>query len=72
VVATVRRLVEEKHAAPSQDALVEAAIRHYERQLQDAEDAERWASATQDAEFQAELVDLWAAYAPEDRDAWGR
>jgi len=37
VVATVRRLVVEGHVASSQDALVESAVRLYERHLRDRE-----------------------------------
>jgi hypothetical protein len=44
-VAAVKRLVEEEHRAPSQDALVEQAIREYARLLQDAADAALWAQA---------------------------
>ncbi len=70
VVATVKSLVEERHVAPTQDALVEAAIRQYGRQLQDAEDTRRWSQAAADPEFQAEMAELWAEFADEDAAAW--
>ncbi|HUZ88702.1 MAG TPA: hypothetical protein VMU49_02615 [Candidatus Acidoferrales bacterium] len=48
VVATVRRLVVEGHVASSQDALVESAVRLYERHLRDREEAGRWQKAALD------------------------
>lgn len=69
-VTTVRRLVEEKHVAPSQDALVERAIRLYERHLRDLEDQTRWADAASDPEFRAEQARIWADFARDDRAAF--
>ena len=53
-VATVRRLVEEEHVAPSQDALVEQAINDLARRIQDAADARLWEVAAADDDFGAE------------------
>lgn len=70
VVATVKRLVEEQHVAPSQDALVEQAIVELARQLRDAADARRWQQAATDAEFQTEVAALDEEFAADDLDAW--
>jgi hypothetical protein len=70
VVDTVKALVEERHAARTQDALVEAAVQLFARQLRDRDDAARWAEAANDASFQDELNRLWAECDSEDRAAW--
>lgn len=72
IVTSVKVLVEERHMAPTQDALVEAAIRHYRRLLEDREESRRWSEAAVDPEFQEEVDDVWAAFAQEDRLAWDR
>jgi hypothetical protein len=53
-VALVKHLVEERHLAPSQDALVEQAIAELARRVRDADDARLWEQAASDGEFQAE------------------
>lgn len=70
VVATVRRLVEEEHAAPSQDALVERAVRLYERQLRDQEEASSWQRAALDPAFRAEQERIWREFEGDDRLAF--
>ena len=69
-VATVKRLVEERHLAPSQDALVEQAIAELARRVRDADDARRWRQAAVDAGFQAETRQLDAEFAADDLRAW--
>ena len=69
-VATVKRLVEERHLAPSQDALVEQAIAELARRVQDADDARRWQEASSDAEFQAESRQLDIEFSGDDLCAW--
>jgi hypothetical protein len=69
-VATVKRLVNELHVAPSQDALVELAIADLARRVRDAEDARLWERAAADPEFQAEMRELEASFASEDLRAW--
>ena len=54
-IATVKRLVEVDHVAPSQDALVEHAIAELDRLVRDARDARLWSQAPHDPAFQAEL-----------------
>jgi hypothetical protein len=69
-VATVRRLVEEEHLAPSQDALVEQAINDLARRVQDAADARLWSEAAVDDDFQVEAQGIDAEFAPDDHRAW--
>lgn len=69
-VATVKRLVEEKHVAASQDALVEDAINEYVGILRDAEEARQWSRAADDPIFQAECDSIDVAFASDDAQAW--
>jgi hypothetical protein len=69
-VATVKRLVEERHLAPSQDALVEQAIAELARRVRDADDARLWQEAGADAEFLAEAHQLDAEFTEDDLRAW--
>lgn len=69
-VDTVRRLVEAQ-VAPTQDALVERAIRDLARGFRDELHARIWAEARQDPEFQAELQEIWDGLEADDRLAWG-
>jgi hypothetical protein len=69
-VATVKRLVEERHIAPSQDALVEQAIAELARRVRDADDARLWEQAATDLEYQAETGRLDAEFGVDDRHAW--
>jgi ABC-type taurine transport system ATPase subunit len=69
-VATVKRLVEERHLAPSQDALVERAIIEFARRVRDADDARMWQAARDDAEFQAEVEQIGAEFFADDDRAW--
>ena len=69
VVAAVR-LLAERQVAPSQDGVIELAVRDLARRTRDAEHAERWAAAAQDPEFQAEVAEVWAAFASDDVGAW--
>ena len=70
VVATVKRLVEEQHVAPSQDALVEQAVIELARRLLDADDARRWQQASTDPEFRAEAQAIDKLFAVDDLEAW--
>ena len=69
-VATVKRLVEEQHVAPSQDALVEQAITELARRVRDADDARLWQKARDDGEFGAEITEIEAEFAVDDSRAW--
>lgn len=69
-VATVKRLVEQEHLAPSQDALVERAISDLARRIQDAADARLWSQAATDEDFQAEAQGIDAEFAPDNLRAW--
>jgi hypothetical protein len=69
-VAVVKRLVEERHLAPSQDALVEQAITELARRIRDADDARLWQGAANDADFQAEARQIDAEFGGDDLHAW--
>lgn len=69
-VATVKRLVEDRHIAPTQDALVEQAIIELERRIRDADDARLWGQAAADGEFQDEARRLDSEFVEDDRRAW--
>jgi len=69
-VATVKRLVEERHIAASQDALVEQAITELARRVRDADDARLWEQAATDPEFQAEMTKLNSEFLQDGRRAW--
>lgn len=71
-VATVKRLVEREHVAPSQDALVEHAIAELDRLVRDAHDARLWSQAANDAEFQAEIDQIDRDLPASDLGAWER
>jgi hypothetical protein len=70
VVAAVKRMVDEGKVAPTQDALVERALRRYARLVRDRAHAERWAQASLDPAFGAEIEDLLQEFESEDRAAW--
>lgn len=69
-VATVKRLVDVHRIAPTQDALVERAIRELDRSVRDAEHAKLWAKAANDPEFQEESRVLDELFAADDQAAW--
>lgn len=71
-IATVKRLVEEEHVAPSQDALVEQAIAELDRLVREANDARLWSQAASDPQFQAELRRIDAELPSDDLAAWDR
>lgn len=70
VVAAVKRMVDEGKVAPSQDALVERALRRYARLVRDRAHTARWAEASSDPTFRAETEDLLTEFESEDRAAW--
>jgi hypothetical protein len=67
-VATVKRLVEVDHLAPSQDALVEQAISALDRLVRDARDARLWSQAAADPHFLAEIEH--GGFSAEDLARW--
>jgi hypothetical protein len=69
-VATVRELVEQRHLASSQDALVEMALADFFLTARHAEDARRFASAAQDPEITGELASLEQEFRAADRETW--
>jgi hypothetical protein len=70
VVAAVKRMVDEGKIAPSQDALVERALRRYARLVRDRAHGERWAQAASDPSFKAEMKALLREFESDDRGAW--
>lgn len=69
-IAAVKRLVEDRHAAPTQDALVEQAIMELERRIRDADDARLWEQAAGDRGFRDEARRLDDEFVADDRRAW--
>jgi len=69
-IATVKRLVEERRVALTQDALVERAITEFARRIQDDDDTRLWAQAASDPEFQSEMQALESGFADDDLRAW--
>jgi predicted transcriptional regulator len=69
-VRKVRELVEGRQVAPSQDALVEMALREFFRVRQDAEEAQLWSAAATDPDLMAEAALLEAEFRTADRETW--
>ena len=68
-IETVQALAERK-VAPTQDALVELAVDELARHVQEADEADAWATAAADPEFAAEAEELEAAYLTVDAETW--
>lgn len=68
-VETVRRLAE-ANVGPTQDAVVERAVRELARRLRNDAHTRLWAEAGRDSVFQAEMHELWDAFEADDRAAW--
>jgi len=71
-VAMVKRLVDEEHVAPSQDALVEKAVAELDRLTRDADDARLWGQAAHDPAFQDEIHAIEADMPADDPGVWTR
>jgi hypothetical protein len=71
-IATVKRLVDVEHVAPSQDALVEQAIAELDRLVRDAHEARLWSQAARDPAFQAEIRQIDEDLPAADLEAWER
>jgi hypothetical protein len=70
IVQAVRDLVQRRHLAPSQDALVETALREFVRRQRDAEEAEIWAAAASDPELAGEASRFEQEFGASDRQTW--
>jgi hypothetical protein len=68
-VATVKQLAESR-VAPSQDAVVDRAVRDMARRVRDLDHTRQWEEAAQDPSFRAEIRQLWYEFEGEDRAAW--
>ncbi len=69
-VTAVRELVEQRHVAPTQDALVEMALTDFFLALRHAEEARLFAEAAKEPELVAESALLEAEFATADRETW--
>jgi hypothetical protein len=69
-VKKIRDLVEQRQVAPSQDALVEMALRDFFRALQDSLEARLWSAAASDPDLLAETALLEAEFKTADRETW--
>jgi predicted transcriptional regulator len=69
-IATVKRLAEVAHVAPTQDAVVEYAIAELARQARDLDDARAWERAASDPEFVAEAQAIESEFQADDREAF--
>ena len=66
---TVRRLVEAQ-VAPTQDAVVERAVRDLARGFRDELHTRLWEQTRHDPDFQAEMQEIWDGLEADDRLAW--
>ena len=69
-VAAVRELVEERHVASSQDALVEMALTDFFLAVRHAEEARRFEAAARDPDIAREVEILERAFQTADRETW--
>jgi predicted kinase len=69
-VRRVREMAERYGVAPSQDAVIELAVDELERRIREQQEADAWARAAADPEFQSEVEEVAAAYRSADRETW--
>jgi hypothetical protein len=69
-VQLVRELSVEYGLADTQDGVVELAVDELARHVRDAEEAEAWAAAAVDPEFQEENRQTDREFAVADRETW--
>ena len=69
-VGLVRHLAEEVRVAPTQDAVVESAIKSLARRVRDQEHTRQFAACVRDPEFQREMAEIAAEFEGDDRAAW--
>jgi predicted kinase len=69
-VRRVREMAERYGVAPSQDAVIELAVDELERRIREQQEADAWARAAADPEFQLEVEEVAAAYRSADRETW--
>lgn len=70
-VSLVRRLAGDSHVAPTQDAVLEAAVQSLGRRVRDEEHARQFAACARDPEFQRETAEIGTEFEADDRAAWG-
>jgi len=69
-VHRVREMAERYGVAPSQDAVIELAVDELERRIREQQEADAWAQAAADPEFQSEFGELEDSYRVADRETW--
>lgn len=69
-VATVRELVEQRHLAPSQDALVETALADFFMAVRHADEARQFADAARDPDIAEEIATLEREFQTADGETW--
>ncbi|MFZ0216384.1 MAG: hypothetical protein WAM30_10665 [Candidatus Dormiibacterota bacterium] len=69
-VEAVRKLVQQEHAAPSQDALVETALQEYIQRRRYQDESAVWAVAANDPSFREEVAQLEEEFQTADRAIW--
>jgi predicted transcriptional regulator len=71
-VRRVRELADEYAVAASQDAVIELAVGELERRLLEQREADAWAAASSDPEYQREVGAIETAYRTVDAETWPR
>ncbi len=69
-VGLVRHLAEVAQVAPTQDAVIEAAIQSLGRRVRDEEHTRQFAACARDPEFQREMAEIGTEFEADDRAAW--
>jgi hypothetical protein len=69
-VHRVREMAERYGVAPSQDAVIELAVDELERHIREQQEADAWAQAAADPQFQAEVAEVEGSYHDADRETW--
>ena len=67
-VHRVRELAEQYGAARTQDGVVELAVERLYHEARARAEAEQWATAATDPDFQTEMADIAAAF--DEPDSW--
>lgn len=69
-VHRVREMAERYGVASSQDAVIELAVDELERRVREQQEADAWARAAADSDFQSEVGRLEGWYRAADRETW--
>lgn len=69
-VHRVREMAERYGVAPSQDAVIELAVDELDRRIREHQEADAWAQAAADPQFQSEVAEVESSYRAADRETW--